>query len=362
MCGAQLSTMDHLEEPGFWPTQNGTSRDQYTGPETCATCHAAKVASQQLNAMAQNSMHASQSDILRSHPELSVKLGKYLYEIRTSGGKTTYSVTDGAQKLQGEIVWAFGVGRAAQSYLFRMADDPKMYEARVTFFDSTQKLDFTPARALESPRDIAEAMGRPVPSSELERCFACHTTASTVGGQLDERKLSTGIRCEACHGPGAKHAAAAQLAEMSGTPDAARGTIFNPASLQPGDAVDFCGACHSTFWDVRMTGAKGVATAKAQPFRLEESKCWRSGDARLTCFSCHDPHVPLQKDAAAYDHVCLQCHGAAQSTAAHNLKTCKVATSKCTSCHMPKVFVPEMHYSFSDHRIRIAKEGEPYPD
>jgi hypothetical protein len=29
---------------------------------------------------------------------------------------------------------------------------------------------------------------------------------------------------------------------------------------------------------------------------------------------------------------------------------------------MPKVNVPEMHYNFADHRIRIARAGEAYPE
>jgi hypothetical protein len=29
---------------------------------------------------------------------------------------------------------------------------------------------------------------------------------------------------------------------------------------------------------------------------------------------------------------------------------------------MVKVYVPEMHSNFTDHRIRIAKPGEPFPD
>ena len=29
---------------------------------------------------------------------------------------------------------------------------------------------------------------------------------------------------------------------------------------------------------------------------------------------------------------------------------------------MPKVYLPEMHYSFTDHRIRITREAEPYPE
>jgi hypothetical protein len=29
---------------------------------------------------------------------------------------------------------------------------------------------------------------------------------------------------------------------------------------------------------------------------------------------------------------------------------------------MPKVYVPEMHDNFTDHRIRIAHPGEAYPE
>jgi hypothetical protein len=29
---------------------------------------------------------------------------------------------------------------------------------------------------------------------------------------------------------------------------------------------------------------------------------------------------------------------------------------------MPKVYVPEMHYNFTDHRIRVARATDPYPE
>jgi hypothetical protein len=32
------------------------------------------------------------------------------------------------------------------------------------------------------------------------------------------------------------------------------------------------------------------------------------------------------------------------------------------SCHMPKIYVPVMHYNFTDHRIRIARGNDPYPE
>ena len=45
-----------------------------------------------------------------------------------------------------------------------------------------------------------------------------------------------------------------------------------------------------------------------------------------------------------------------------NLEACPVATTKCVTCHLPKVNVAVMHSDFTDHRIRIVRKGEPYPN
>jgi len=134
--------------------------------------------------------------------------------------------------------------------------------------------------------------------------------------------------------------------------------------LNPVDSVDFCGSCHGTWWDVKLSGVKGVSTVKSQPYRLENSKCWGKGDARLTCVACHDPHKQLQTDAVSYDRNCLGCHAAKDSldTEKNMAHACPVSTNNCVSCHMPKVNVPEMHYNFTDHWIRVAKAGEAYPE
>jgi hypothetical protein len=83
------------------------------------------------------------------------------------------------------VLWAFGNGRVGQSYLFKK-DDGNFYEARVTYFDGLKNLHFTPSRELASPKDLEEAMGRPVSSSEIQHCFSCHTTASTIGTAFDK--------------------------------------------------------------------------------------------------------------------------------------------------------------------------------
>jgi Cytochrome c554 and c-prime len=361
---AQLSTADHLAEPGFWPTQNAPRRNDFVGTSACASCHSVIVATQTRSAMGATAMLPGNSDILRSHPTLNFTFDKYHYEIKTSATQSVYTVTDGPRTLTAKLVWAFGTDRVGQSYLFKK-EDGKFYEARVTYFETLKALHFTPDRALTTAKDLEEAMYRPVEISEIRRCFACHTTAPNIADQFDEKGLIPGVTCEACHGPGGKHVAAMQAAKIAGMTPSAEGTIFNAAQLQPGDSVDFCGACHATWWDVRLSGVKGVSNAKSQPYRLESSKCWGKGDARLTCTACHDPHKQLQSDPAAYDPNCLSCHPATNSTPKspdHPGAACPVSTQNCVSCHMPKVYVPEMHYNFTDHRIRVARATDPYPE
>jgi cytochrome c554/c'-like protein len=313
--------------------------------------------------MAHAAMHAGASDVLHSHPKMDFAVGRYHYEIKTDARHSLYSVTDGTHTLTNSLLWAFGTARAGQSYLFKK-DDGNFYEARVTYFSTLKTLGFTPARALASPKDLQEAMYRPVDAAEVRRCFACHTTASSIGEQFDEKKLAPGVGCEACHGPGAAHIAFIQGGAIPGASNDTPKHIFNPAQLIPVDSVDFCGACHASWWDVRLSGVKGVSTTRSQPYRLELSKCWGKGDARLTCIGCHDPHQPLQTNPAAYDGTCLSCHipSGAQNKADHPGVACPVGDKNCVSCHMQKVYVPEMHYKFTDHRIRIAHSGEPFPE
>jgi hypothetical protein len=117
---------------------------------------------------------------------------------------------------------------------------------------------------------------------------------------------------------------------------------------------------------VKLSNTHGPSTTRSAPYRLVTSKCWGTkGDARLVCTACHDPHQQLETTAAAYDHACLKCHAAsvgARPAADHPGKACPVAAKDCTSCHMPKVYVPEMHDNFTDHRIRIARAGEAFPE
>lgn len=347
----------------------------YAGPDACGSCHGTIFNEAQRTSMRRTAMLAGESDILRSNPELTFAHDHYQYEIRTTEGRSVYTVSNGIVRKSAPLAWAFGTDRVAQSWLFKK-DDGQFYEVRITYFRTLQGLNFTPGRALTSAQNVEEAMDRQVGRAEVYTCFGCHTTASGMGSAFDESKLIPGITCEACHGPGQAHIDEMQgLAEnptVKAPSENTQNAIFNPKKLTPEESVDFCGACHGSYWDISLSSITGVDKARYQPYRLEQSKCWNRDDARLTCIACHDPHKQVDTIAGDYDHVCLSCHlkASAKPTAAaakaakdHPGPACPVAKSDCTSCHMPEVYVPDMHRSFPDHRIRIARgENDPFPD
>ncbi len=353
---AQLSTADHLMEPGFWPTKRAGSADDFAGSAACVPCHRTIAASQFQTSMARNLQSANDSKVFHGTLPLQFSLDKFHYEIRKNQNKVTYSVTDGSQKLTADLLWAFGTDRAAQSFLYK-APDGTFREAKVSYFSTLQRLDVTPARKISPSDTLIEAMERTVPTSEVRRCFACHATQTNLSGQFDEAKIVPGVACEACHGPGARHVAAMQADAAAGISSPTGEFIFNPAHLAPVDAVDFCGACHGASQDVQQSGVTDVGIIRMQPYRLELSKCWGLGDARLRCASCHDPHKEVGGDAASYDANCLSCHRSSTKQVAdaqRSQKPCPIATKNCTNCHMPKVEIPYMHKKFTDHKIQLA--------
>lgn len=355
-----LPTEDRFSSPDWWPRKGVAPGSEYAGNAACAECHAAKVATQATTGMGLAAMRADRAPQLRSHPELSFHLGPYNYSLRTSAEGSAYTLTNGSGKLTHSLKWALGRGDFGQTYVY--ADSGKFYESHLSYYTKIDKLDITTGHPHSIPANIEEAAGRVMSPREAQECLGCHTTASTVANEFDPEHAMMGITCEGCHGPGRNHVAA-EIAGIEG----AGSLITNPARLSPEDALDFCGSCHRSFGDavINRWNKIGAANARFQPYRLEKSKCWGNGDARLRCQSCHDPHVPLEGNSLAYDGSCLACHvntPGAKPTHDRPGTACKVGQKNCVSCHMPQVELPGAHTAFTDHWIRIVKPGAPYPD
>jgi hypothetical protein len=356
-----LPTELRVKSPGWWPTKGTSSREEYVGSEACFECHESKSESQSQTAMAQAAIRAADSKALREHGHLAFRTGSYSSEITTQAGKSTLSVTDGSNVFSADLLWAFGSGHMGQTFIYRR--DGKFYEAHPSYFSASNALDVTPGQSVAVPANLLAAAGRLMSEEETQHCFGCHTTASTLKNRFEPADPTPGVTCEQCHGPASKHVAAARAhTETRGS-----GLILNPGQFERVDSVDFCGACHRTWQDIMSNhmSAAGVLNVRFTPYRLENSRCWAAGDARITCIACHDPHKPLVHDTSSYDSNCLQCHRASskeQSSAMKIGAACPVATQNCASCHMPKVSPPALHSNFTDHWIRIARAKDPYPE
>lgn len=352
----QLTSDEHLAKPGWWPRKGDSPRSDYVGAKVCAECHSELVRGQQQHAMAHSSMPVTESEHLKAPAKFD--LGSYKFSIVANKDSATYTVNDGSQTFSAPILWAIGSGTRGQSYLFQRGAD--LFEARISFFRSIG-FDITPDHPTSVPDSLEHALGRKIGTQEAPNCLGCHATAVVVSGHVDTANMIPGISCEECHGPGAAHVALARSGGGGDNP----GLISNPARLNPATSVDFCGSCHRTWWDVTQLGYRGINNVRFPAYRLEGSRCWGKGDARITCVACHDPHRPLVTELSTYDEKCLSCHVKSASMTAsadHPGRGCPVSATNCASCHMPKYQVPAMHSPFTDHRIRVVRDAKMFPD
>ena len=355
---APLTTREYLAHENWWPTKQFADQSQFAGTQACAACHEGIVRTQSTTQMALTMTPAANSRILASHTGNIFTSGDYRYSIQKSGASFLQKVNDRTEKRIDALQWAFGSGFTAQAYFWWRNGKP--YESRYNYFPAAGRFDRTPGRLQGAPVSLDMAEGRLVADFEARRCLACHSTALTTAEPLSTAKFHPGVSCEACHGPGLAHVAAMKSETSTNL------EIVSAARLKPAQAVDFCGACHGSPQDVVLAGTVGKISVRFPAYRLVKSRCWStSGDARLTCFACHDPHKPLERNSAAYDIACLRCHanrGAGSESGRAHQAACPVAKSQCTSCHMPKINVAEMHYDVTDHDIRIVKADAPFPN
>ena len=309
--------------------------------------------------MAHAATSADDSKFLNARAPLSFRIDPYRYEVTASAKDFVYAASNGTASVSALLTWAFGSGEAGQTFVYKK--DETFYESRLSYYTTPQTLDFTAGHPRTAPPSLDSALGKAMDVGEARLCFGCHTTGSTTGSRFDPDRATLGVTCEACHGPGMEHVATMNLAQGDRGPT----MILNPAGLAPVDSVEFCGACHRAKWDVVLSGAKGILNVRFQPYRLEGSRCFGEGDPRITCIACHDPHTPLVHDLVSYDKQCLSCHqakGTLKPTRDHPGKACPVREKDCVTCHMPKLNVPEMHRDFTDHRIRVVRANQPFPD
>jgi len=320
-----------------------------SGDATCMPCHNQETAHFRVTPMGKALETAAECEILKGHPLLQYQEGAYHTEIKRDGDRSVLTVTRGKETFTVPILWAFGQGQAGQTYVFEY--DGAMFESRASFYVAAGALDTTIGALGTAPKDIVEAAGRRMDAAGARSCFGCHSNNGVSGGKLVMEALVPGVGCQSCHGAVEKHANAVLAGDVKGA------ALPRLNDLSPEDMANLCGKCHRTWASIAEGGPLGPNNVRFQPYRLANSKCYDVDDRRIRCTACHDPHEPLNTNLASYDGKCTACH----ATSLHT-RTCPVGKTRCVECHMPKIALPGAHSRFTDHQIRIARPGEPYPN
>lgn len=226
--------------------------------------------------------------------------------------------------------WAFGSGAQAVTYVSQSGEDTYL-EHGLSWYKKSGGLALTPGHSAKEGvtyRTFA-------PDASILRCFQCHSTGSlSLTSARAIQPAEPGVRCETCHGPGAAHAAKPSPAN-----------IRNPSKLSAAEINDLCGQCH------RMPPARGAATnfenpwnVRHQPVYFSQSACFLKSDGKLSCLSCHNPHIDTKPAA---DAKCAECHVKPKHVA-------DVSNNRCVECHMP-VVNPSPLLGFANHWIGVYR-------
>src|ERR1044071_173351 len=116
-----------------WHPRRPPAGGEFVGDKTCAQCHKQTVAVHAQSPMALAMEPVANSRVLVANPLMTFRTGPYLYEIKRQGEGSVYKVTDGKEAVALPILYAFGQGKAGQTYVLEY--EGAYYESLVSYYN-----------------------------------------------------------------------------------------------------------------------------------------------------------------------------------------------------------------------------------
>lgn len=285
-----------------------------------------------------------------------------------------------------EVQFIFGSGMRGHSYLIQR--DGFLFQSPISWFTQKDKWDL-------SPNFTREMLGgRPVHAS----CLFCHANQvmpweGAINRYREPIFAGHGIGCERCHGPGEKHVQGPGQLDPETHIDY---TIVNPRKLDHAEREGVCQQCHlagegrvlprgrrlydfrpglplDSCWSIFVEAdAAGNQNAVNHVEQMYLSRCFQksSGDNKLGCISCHNPHehVGPERRVPYYRNRCLQCHtdgaggaGKVGCAVPRDVRSMENKEDSCIACHMRRYEAADIpHNASTNHRI-VRRPGKQDP-
>lgn len=332
------------------PNENSQSLATYVGHQKCAECHSDIAEMHLASPHANTFAFTKESEVAQSLCGKTVPLGEPygLYRYQCDDQGLTVMIPG---RFNGDLFpldYALGSGKHAVTFVTLLEDGNREtvnIEHRLTWYAKDGELDITPGQESDRPTNPGEFFGHTFRQPNVDRCIGCHTTTVDVVGRKLEN-LYANVQCEACHGPGSLHVAAAERGDDD--------LHLFLKSRWPAEAqIKMCGECHRNPDSIEPERLERYPNSlvRFQPVGLLQSPCFLKSEGALSCTTCHDPHQGVESRSHEQQiQTCLSCHENADQV------HCAVAPAgNCIECHMPAIDLVK-GLKFHDHWIRVRRD------
>ncbi|PWJ42619.1 HEAT repeat domain-containing protein [Sediminitomix flava] len=202
-------------------------------------------------------------------------------------------------------------------------------------------------------------------------CASCHSTNLEKNFNEDQFAYNTtfseiNVACEACHGPGEKHANAMKNGEKYDE------KLWNLSAQQT--QVSVCGSCHarrtmltndnnphpeylSRFFPALITKDNYHPDGQIdnEDYVLSSFLSSKMSQNNVRCTSCHNPHTTKLKFND--NRLCTQCHEQSYALEEHHFHPMDSEGAQCINCHMDGKKYMGNDYR-RDHSFRIPRPDQ----
>jgi hypothetical protein len=117
--GLAFSVFNQTNTSQRWHPRRVPVDAEFLGDKACAECHKNMTVTQAQTSMGMAMEPVGDSKVLNENARMTFRSGSYSYEIKRQGRQSIYTVTDGKDTISLPIKYAFGQGKAGQTYLLQ---------------------------------------------------------------------------------------------------------------------------------------------------------------------------------------------------------------------------------------------------